>query len=59
MRGDLWEPNAKSEGEKLMKYAEAFGAPTKSMATTGPVVITEEETQSVALFMSKFSGASP
>lgn len=48
-----WEQNAKPEGEILMKYAKALGVPTKSMVTTGAVVNTVEEAQSVALLMSQ------
>lgn len=50
-----WEPTAKPEGEILIEYAKALGVPGGSMVTTGPVVNTAEEAQSVAALLAQRS----
>lgn len=48
-----WEPKAKLEGEILTEYAKALGVPVESIATTGAVVNTAEESQAVAALLAQ------
>jgi uncharacterized SAM-binding protein YcdF (DUF218 family) len=48
-----WEPNAKPEGDILIKYAEALGIPLVNMQSTSAVVNTVEEALAVSKLLKK------
>ena len=52
-----WEPDARPEGEVLIRYAADFGIPADRMLTTSRVSNTEEEARAVAALLAKRSSA--
>ena len=51
-----WQPNAKPEGEVLMRYAADLGIPRNRMLTTAKATNTEEESRAVANLLAKRLG---
>ena len=51
-----WQPDARPEGEVLIRYAADFGIPADRMLTTSKVSNTEEEARAVAALLANRSG---
>ena len=52
-----WHPNAKPEGEVLIRYAVDLGIPRDRMLTTSKVTNTEEEGRAISALLAKWRGA--